>query len=394
MWTFARRLGLAWFVVTGAPACGAADDRGTAEPPSSGGSDGKAGGSGGSPSGGSGWGSGGNGSGSGGLATGCSPSCPPGTFCSASGECIPNGSCKVTDDCSEGFECDPGSSTCTPGGDCGKKDFALTAKAPNLMIVLDRSGSMGKSVPDIGKSRWAVASDAIAKMLVKYDGKIAFGLSLFSACGAQGCMPGKIDILIGAPVVMISSTIASTALCNSGKNETVIGGTLKALIGEPTLQAPDRDNVILLITDGQDNCGGGGAAAAKTLASQSVPVTTYVVGFSGDVNKSELTSIAQAAGTAPYFQADNGAQLDAALDAITASVATCTFTLDEVPPSSGLWVFFDKDPAGVAQGGNDGWTYDASTNSLTFHGAACDAIKQGKVTDIDVIYACTKPTPS
>jgi len=333
------------------------------------------------------------GGGSAGVATGCGTECPSGTLCSVTGQCIPEGSCQADGDCSEGLLCDGASETCVPGGECGQKPFSITAKAPQLMIVLDRSGSMGKSVPGTGKSRWAVASDAIGKMLTKYDGKIDFGLSVFSACGSKGCMPGVVGAAIPTSGAAISATIAATSLCNSGKAETVIGGTLQALVGNPSLQVADRANVVVLITDGQDNCGGGGAAAAKSLAGQPTPVTTYVVGFSGDVNKTELTNIAQAAGTAPYFQADNAAQLEAALDAITASVATCTFVLDQVPPSSGLWVFFDKDPTGVAPDGANGWTYDATANSLTFHGTSCDAIKQGTVKDIDVIYACSKPTP-
>jgi hypothetical protein len=333
------------------------------------------------------------GGGTGGLTAGCGTTCPSGSVCSVIGQCIPAGSCRADGDCSEGLQCDVASETCVPGGDCGQKPFAISAKAPELMIVLDRSGSMGKSVPGTGKSRWAVAADAIGKMLTKYDAKIDFGLSLFSACGSKGCMPGIVDAGIPSSSATISSKIAATSLCSSGKNETVIGGTLQALVGNPSLQVADRANVVVLITDGQDNCGGGGAAAAQALLGQPVPVATYVVGFSGDVNKSELTNIAKAAGTAPYFQADNATQLEAALDAITASVATCTFTLDQVPPSSGLWVFFDKDPTGVAQDAANGWTYDASDNSLTFHGTSCDSIKQGTVKDIDVIYACSKPTP-
>ena len=119
-----------------------------------------------------------------------------------------------------------------------------------------------------------------------------------------------------------------------------------------------------------------------------------MVGFSGDVNASELTSIAKAAGTAPYFQAENGTQLQSALSQIATGVATCTFKLDQVPPSGSLWVFFDKDPTGVPKDPNNGFAYDAQTNTLTFHGAACGLIQQGKVKDIDVIYACDKPTPS
>ncbi|MCC6898200.1 MAG: VWA domain-containing protein [Polyangiaceae bacterium] len=325
------------------------------------------------------------------LGPGCTGACTPGTFCSASGSCIADGTCAADGDCGGGKVCDPNTLTCTVGGKCGQKPFKLVAQTPNLMIVLDRSGSMGKSVPGSNKSRWQVASEALAQVFKKYDGKIDFGLSLFSACLSQGCAPGIIDAPLPTPVATLQAKIAATKLCNSGHNETVIGGTLQALVGHPALQAPGKENVVVLITDGADNCGGGGANAATALKNQPVPVKTYVVGFSGDVNKSELSKIATAAGTGPYYQAENAAQLDASLSAITQDVATCSYKLDEVPPSSGVWVFFNKDPKGVPQDGTNGWSYDAPTQSVVFHGSSCALIKQGAVTAIDVIYACEKP---
>ncbi len=327
----------------------------------------------------------------------CTPSCSSGQFCSALGSCIPVGSCKTDADCvqSPGLKCNVAEQKCVPGGECGEKDFKITALPPNLMIVLDRSGSMGGSVPNSGgKSRWQVASEAIAALTASFAGKINFGLTPFSACTGNGCAPGVITNAIGASAAQINATIAGTTLCNSGDPETVIGGTLQGFVGDQSLQQPGRDNAILLITDGADNCGGGGAGAATALLGQAVPVTTYVVGFSGDVNKSELTAIAQAAGTAPYYQADDATQLNAALSKIASGVASCTYTLDGVPPSGGLFVFFDKNPAGVPADGNNGWSYDPTSNTITFHGSSCDQIKKGTVTQIDVIYSCSQPVPS
>jgi len=302
----------------------------------------------------------------------------------------------VDQDCQQaGLMCNLSDGTCVPGGGCGEKPFQVSAQPPNVLIVLDRSGSMGNDVPNSGgKSRWQVASEAIAQLLSTYAGKINFGLSLFSACTGNGCAPGKIVDPIPSAAAAINATIASTSLCNSGDPETVIGGTLNALLGETTLQQAGRDNVVLLITDGADNCGGGGPAAAAALLAQAVPVETYVIGFSGDVNASELTSIATAAGTAPYYQADDATQLKAALNGIVAGVASCTYQLDQAPPTAGLWVFFNKDPTGIPSDPQNGWTYDPTSNTLTFHGSSCSDIEQGKVSDIQVIYSCQKPTPA
>jgi hypothetical protein len=325
--------------------------------------------------------------------TGCDEVCAAGTYCSAAGECIPDGTCQDDADCGTGLVCDEDAQVCVPGGDCGANEFEITKLPPNLLIVLDRSGSMDAEVPNSGgQTRWEVAGAAIAQLLVDYAATVSFGLDLFSACTGNGCAPGTIVLPIGSAPADIDQTIAQTALCDSGDPETVIGGSLQALVGEASLQVAGRDNAILLITDGQDNCGGGGPQAAAALLGQPVAVTTYVVGFSGDVNAGELDAIAQAAGTAPYYQADDAMQLSAALSSIAASVASCSYTLD-MPPEGDIYVFFNDDPQQIPQDGQDGWTYDPSTNTITFHGAACDQIQNGIVTDIDIVFGCAAPTP-
>ena len=169
----------------------------------------------------------------------CSPACTTAEFCSATNQCIPQGTCKADLDClgSPGLKCDTAADECVPGGDCGEKPFNITAQPPNLLIVLDRSGSMSGDVPNTGgKSRWQVASEAVAQLLTNYSSSINFGLNLFSACTGNGCAPGTIVEPIGSSAAAINSTIAGAQLCNSGDPETVVGGTLQALVGEQSLQ--------------------------------------------------------------------------------------------------------------------------------------------------------------
>ncbi len=324
----------------------------------------------------------------------CPSGCGADMVCSAVGVCIQQGACKHPYDCSEGFNCNEASGRCEPGLGCGAEEFDILAVPPNVLLVLDRTGSMDGEVPNSGgKDRWTVAKEAIASMTANFDGAIRFGLDVFSACQQDGCAPGTIVAPIGTPVAQINQTIENTSLCNSGHPETVIGATLAALVGESSLQDPGRDNVVLLITDGQDNCGGGGAQAAAQLLAQTIPVKTYVIGFSGDVDAAELTGIATAAGTAPYYQADEPSTLEAALQTIAANVTTCTFQLQGPPPDEQMYVFFNDDPAGIPQDPAQGYTYDPATHSIVFHGDACEAIKNGTVTDIDVVFGCDAPSP-
>jgi von Willebrand factor type A domain len=319
--------------------------------------------------------------------------CEVGSYCSAVGECIAQGECRDNADCTESYTCDTVQGNCVPDFGCHAEEFDISGVPPNVLLVLDRTGSMAAPVPDSGgKNRWQVAQEAIAGLLSTFSGDIRFGLDVFSACTGGGCAPGTIIVPVGSDPETINQSIDSTELCNSGAPETVIGGTLSALLGEPSLQDSGRDNVILLITDGVDNCGSGGAQVAADLLAQTVPVETYVVGFSGDVDADELTSIAIAAGTAPYYQANELSSLKAALQAIGANVTTCTFALGSNPPEEDMYVFFNDDPTGIAEDGSNGYTYDESDNVITFHGAACDTIKDGTVNDIDVVFGCPAPS--
>ncbi len=341
--------------------------------------------------------------------------CPDGTVClPASGQCLPEGSCVLDEDCPEGQVCtDEG--TCMIGSECGGFEFSIEAVPPNLLIMLDRSGSMDADVPNTDLNRWEVAKVAINQVTTTFDAKIRFGLATYSACMGNGCAPGTIvvpiaDMNAAAINGFLDMTVGVGSgngqavngegkieyLCDSGDPETNTGASLNVQVGNPVLQDPARDNAILLITDGAESgdCifdGINGPTAAANLLGQAIPVKTFAVGFGG-ANLDEINNIAQAGGTTQGYLADQAADLEMALDQIANAVATCTFELDQVPPDvAEIYVFFDKDPAGVPNDPTNGWTYDPVTNTVTFHGAACEAIKSGTVVDIDIVYGCNEP---
>jgi len=328
--------------------------------------------------------------------------CADAEYCSGAGNCIDDGTCAVDSDCEAGFECDGG--RCLPGGDagCGGEDFPIEAQPPNMLIVLDRSGSMDETIGGGwlggGSSKWEIAKEAIAQILADYDDRIRFGLDVFSACTAGGCGPGIIVIEpdLGTQDA-INTELAGTDLCDSGNSETNIGNSLDALVGEPLLQDASRQSTILLITDGAENCGGDGATAAAALLAQDLSVPTYVVGFGDGVDGAELSGIARAAetdrgGDPVYYQADDADELLDALGEIAAGVLGCDFLLAKLPPGEDIYVFFDdvdEVPRDEAHG--EGWDYDPATGRITFYGAYCERLRSGDVNDVDVVFGCPDP---
>jgi len=335
--------------------------------------------------------------------------CASGQRCGAvSRVCLDDGACMRIGDCPEGMECDEATLTCKIGGGCGMSQFGTTRLTPNMMILLDRSGSMDGDIG--GRTRWDVAKDAVRTVTERFDDSIRFGLATYSSCLPGGCSAGSIVVPIGdTNATAVNGFLAPLAgrgsrsgtppdyLCDSGDPETSTGKSLQVLVGEPTLQDTERDNTVLLVTDGAESgsCVEGGIdgpAGAANLLGQTVPVKTYVVGFSRDVDAAALDRVAMAGGTGMFHPADDAASLVSALEAIASDVATCVYRLDMAPPDTTmLYVYFNDDPAGVPQDAADGWTYDEATMTLECHGASCAQIQMGAVTDIDVVYGCEGP---
>ena len=130
--------------------------------------------------------------------------------------------------------------------------------------------------------------------------------------------------------------------------------------------------------------------AIETFAAAGV--RTFVVGVPGsDAYRGLMNAFAEAGGTArdgevAYFDVRKVGDLSDALAAIGAETSqSCTVSLEEQSSRPDLLnVYFDAEL--VHQGGVNGWS--SSGDELTFHGAACDQIAAGRVTQIHLISGC------
>jgi len=315
--------------------------------------------------------------------------CPQGSFCD-NGTCAPN---DTGGPCDGDSNCKPGE-TCI-GGFCGcdGDQFVAEGVPPNVLIVLDRSGSMDEALGT--STKWLVAVDAVATLLANYGTAVRFGLVLYQR-GNTDCAPGNVRVDVGDG----TATMINTVLGNTNPNGfTPIGDTLDGLINYAGLEDTTRDNYILLLTDGSETCGGDGVTAVTNLFNETPQVKTFVVGFGSGVDATALNDMAQAGGTALpsgppyYYQADDAASLNMAFDSIGAAVLSCTYALSGTPDIDTLHVFFDSIGVSRDTTHTDGWDYDSTSNQITFYGPACDSLKSGSVTDLVVVSGCTVPVP-
>jgi hypothetical protein len=277
---------------------------------------------------------------------------------------------------------------------CGGMQFALQRVPPNVMLVLDRSGSMADSIGGGSvTSKWDDLKTAIQQVVTTYDSETRLGVSLFSSDG--NCGAGNITLAAANN----GSTVMTLVNAQGPGGNTPTAATLAKVAQSGMLNDTTRDNVVVLATDGLPNCGDTDVAGKiTTLYGQTPSVKTYVIGV-GDGTVSDptlLNSWADAGHTArtgaatKYYQANSPQDLKDAFDTIVASVVSCKFQLGQAPPDANqLYVW--EDGKQVAADPANGYSFDAAGPSVTLNGTACDALKQKPSTNVQVIYGCPAP---
>jgi hypothetical protein len=186
----------------------------------------------------------------------------------------------------------------TTGSGCSKD------APPDVLILLDHSGSMGALVD--GQSKWSHATSSVNKLVTAYPGELRFGLMLLPGPGGS-CNGGVVDVAIGDDTATAISAVLSMTPTGGG---TPIAASL--INASSALSA--KSGFVLLVTDGGESCGGDPVSEVKLLNNGGIK--TYVVGFGGAVDSTQLGAMAVAGGTAQYYQAPDVTKLGSALDTI------------------------------------------------------------------------------
>lgn len=272
-----------------------------------------------------------------------------------------------------GFEPPPIEVPAALAPECAPRWLGLARAPPSVLLVLDRSYSMATGVN--GVSKWTIAKQAVRQVTQQHEARIRFGLMMFPLGDMEhstACMPGElsVDVTEGSAEAI---RLAMDQTAPGGK--TPIGAALAAAAEVDALRVPGRAGYAMLITDGMETCRGDGpAVASASLASGGVK--TFVVGFGQEVDPGQLALLAEAGGTASagagaYFQADDALGLTLALREIARAVDACELAVSPAPADPArleVFVGGSQTPRGA-----DGWEYDARSQRLTLHGAACRA---------------------
>ncbi len=358
------------------------------------------------------------------------------------------GSGSSTEDSSDpttGISATDGDSSSEGGINCGVSEYVLEAVPPNVVLVLDKSGSMIQNTWDADadpetaeETRWKSLHDVVSFVVDTFDDEINFGAALFPSVAAMPELGAAACVVNEQPEVEVQSTNATNVLNGiPGANAMNLEGATPATAGIVTaldhLKTLDTtvDRFIVLITDGAANCGSdadtsqcpGLGCGLMEDYDQNLPVVvgdaftidevpTFVIGIDirdelvgGEPNDGqvaantfeELNTVAEAGGRArdgaeKFFNAENEIELQEALAQIAGQVVSCTIPLDPVPMAPNFVEImvggteFDR----VEDCENeDGWAYvnpEGPFDAIELCNAACDALAESG--DLDAIYGC------
>ena len=345
-------------------------------------------------------------------------------------------------------EGDSGDGDGDEGVDCGEVEITPTYVPPNVMMVVDASGSMVAQSwdhdlnPDTDDvTRWFSLHGVVDTVMSNFGAAMFAGVQRFpaeAACDPDPCYNITSCTVEGTPEVGIgpdngAAVLAAIPSAGAGGDE-IEGGTpaaagVRSAIEHLLDQEGDRPNYILLVTDGAANCDtelpypdfieqyDETLPVTVEDAFMDQGITTFVVGIdivdqlvgsgidgSPEANPFERLNDVAVAGGAPkndgleqekFFNATNEDELLGAIEQILGDVTSCVIELDPPPQEQQIpYVdfFLDGEEVPLVEDclTEDGWVWNELGLVVEFCGSYCEGFKNG-VSEFDGVYGCPIP---
>jgi hypothetical protein len=278
---------------------------------------------------------------------------------------------------------------------------------PDLLVVLDRSGSMSdapSTFPPVFDSKWNIMKGALKDISMQKDQSIKFGLLEFpsdQSCAADAT--AEVGIALGTHP-QIGSYFANRS---PGGNTPAHIALASALTYFGSIPVNTAGRYVLFATDGLPNCLGGDPDAAsdtQTVAAvtalKNAGIPTYVLGFgtfglnTGVLNDAAIAGGKAKSGSTKFYEANNAQDLANALQAIAGGiiVPSCSFQLQSTPPDpNNVTVTINGQAVPKDSSHASGWDYYPNSMTITFFGSACQQVQMGASNAVSFVYGCPGP---
>ena len=201
------------------------------------------------------------------------------------------------------------------------------AAQSNVLFIFDSSGSMRQAVEG-GETRMTIAKRAVAGALKEMPKDARLGLLLYGHRRAKDCK----DIELVSPIASEEAdALAGTIAKLQPLGETPIAASLQAA-ARSFAAFKGQNNVIVLVTDGIEECGGDPCAAARAIKSAGLDVKAHIVGFTLDAKqRAAVECVAKETG-GQYFDAKNASGLRDAMQSVRQVVTAAAAPPPPPPP--------------------------------------------------------------
>lgn len=326
--------------------------------------------------------------------------CKPGTTTCASstsfGTCAPDGQSINAQPCPAQTPLCVGAGQCTS---CTHQSIVATAQPLDMFFMLDTSGSMaGTNMTAVQQGVNAYCNDPASAGV--WVGGNRFPIDVGGGTGS--CVPSDY-----ATSVVPWSALPSPAFTSwvSGLVANNLTPTIPALQGAINacktrlLSQPAHKCVVVFATDGEPTeCDPNNNAkvelGAMSAAAYSAGIPIYAIGFPNlsAIGADILAYVAQQGGTGSPTTVQTGAQMNAALKSIQASVISCTFTKPagtiaqvDYAPTSGPTLPLPQ-VLDSTQCAGDAWYFDnnATPTQILVCPATCNRFKTDPASKLDV----------
>jgi Ca-activated chloride channel family protein len=155
-------------------------------------------------------------------------------------------------------------------------------------LILDASGSMWNRLED-GRSRFMVAQGIVYDISdrLSYDPQLKVGLRIFGAQYAAleegACEDSRLVVALGN-----NSELSSTVANVQARGASPIAFSLLEAARDFPENADHRQ--IILVTDGEESCGGNLVSVAASLRQQGIDLDLHIVGFDAETDTSEANT--------------------------------------------------------------------------------------------------------
>jgi hypothetical protein len=331
---------------------------------------------------------------------------------------------------------------------CGTEALEATYRQVNVLLVIDKSGSMTEEPPGwSSQDKWSALQTALDEALTAVQEYMWFGMLLYpypAESTAAACEQEVVEsenwvaMEVGTTSVLtILSTLESVEPSGGTPTSAALAQAYEYFTTGDGAEL-EGDKVVLLATDGAPNCNDIGCEADKCIVNidgdcpedagnccegdpgqcldndatvqqiqqlQEQGIPTFVIGIPGSEDYADtLDAMAQAGGVpstqggTDYFAVDLEGGVEGLADVLIGItrelITTCELQLESDPPDPGK-INVEIDGERIVQESENGWELDKSTDPFTviLKGDTCTRVQNEGVESVTITFGCPTLLP-